>query len=280
MRFEVFDVEKAVIIDEFGDPREAQARAKNLKLKGRKIKINKRPEIGGDDTWKTREEARFIDGTYQYVPWHAMYIHFALAHHFCHMSTSMDGTVAYTPDDEYGRRDKQIKIKPYRYLREFFPHLNDLAVRQWSDMCLFRYNSDIDMIIARTKDEIETVYRSGPSSCMSGPLHPVGAWASEDFGVAYIKHRGNKHAAARTVVCVTKKVYARIYGDGGAYTTLLGQKLKDAGYVHADRASRNWMQGMKLCPENTNGRIPTIDFQHCGGEYNEDRTIFVFNGSS
>jgi hypothetical protein len=72
----------------------------------------------------------------------------------------------------------------------------------------------------------------------SGGLHPVAAYATGDFGVAYLERHGS--ITARSVVVPERKLYVDIYGDYDR----LSAALKNAGYRRSDR--RDDFLGLKL----------------------------------
>lgn len=194
------------------------------------------PRRINDDGWMKREHERFTTGEYQELPWSKERWWLALDHvwglHYPHVSTKNSvGLMAYTENVEKGAADVQTAIKPGRYLEQYFKgHLNGLVIR---DMCA-RFSEKFEencVLFARTEDEIEEAYTSGPSSCMSHKLgdyvshiHPTRVYAAGDLAVAYLK-RDNR-IVARAVAWPEKKLFSTIYGDGGRMDPL----LRKAGY--------------------------------------------------
>src|SRR4051812_6138886 len=71
--------------------------------------------------WRTRETDRFYgydtENKYERTPWH--YEAWSNRDHYCHVSLKNPGMIAYTPDDEHGVQDRQIRLTPGRYLARF-----------------------------------------------------------------------------------------------------------------------------------------------------------------
>jgi hypothetical protein len=73
--------------------------------------------------WRERERKKFADGTYARVPWHGerwFVGSMADLNHFVHVSEDDPSKVAYTPDDRFGSEDRQLRMKPGKYLRKHF----------------------------------------------------------------------------------------------------------------------------------------------------------------
>lgn len=182
--------------------------------------------------WPLREQARFLLGDYQPVPWAAELT--PIPGHYAHLSTDKDGLIAYTQDDVKGVGDKQTQIRPGRYLTRYYPELSAADVR--------RLVRDVPrpatLAFARTADEIEHVYLVGPHSCMSnaadtyeGPCHPVRVYGDSDIALAYAVPPGGK-PTARALVWPERQRFGRIYGD----EPLLEQLLGDVGFTRGSFA--------------------------------------------
>ena len=185
--------------------------------------------------WKQREKERLRDGTYAPIPWKEHYrVTDVMQLHYAHLSTAHIGQIAYTPNDEYGVQDRQLRARPGKYLTEF---ASDVFTKAEIDAyCAQVRGFDGKLQLARTADAIESVYVHGPLSCMShgvdsfqGDVHPVRVYGDSDLAVAYI---GTLDACtSRCVVWPEKLIYTRIYGD-----TALQCILKSAGYTHGSLA--------------------------------------------
>jgi hypothetical protein len=196
------------------------------------------------EKWMIREEQRFTDGTYDHVPWveEDWWAHKFDPHHYPHPSTNEPGMLAYTPDAHFGEADRQVTCRPGKYLRKFF-NLTDVQIEDAVGMWKGAYNP---LLIAMDAEEIEWVYRCGPSSCMGQVnfhdliQHPCYAYGAGDLGLAYYKD-GDGDPAARTVVWPEKRIHSHVvYGDQSTLRAL----LRENSYNECDDAG-DW-EGARL----------------------------------
>lgn len=221
--------------------------------------------------WIEREEARFTSGYYNPVPWPTKD---AFKHHFVHLSRDKDGMIAYTPNADYGQADRQIRVRPGKYLTEFYPEFGPDTIR---DYCAQVSSNSYVMKITQDADEIERVYAEGPSSCMAHPsdffagnIHPARAYAGPDLAVAYLIHPDGD-IVARAVVFPARREHTRIYGDGSR----LGNLLSDDGYTRNDG---DWSGARLTRIESPRGIVaPYIDFSPCRAD--DDSTHLVMSRS-
>jgi len=183
------------------------------------------------DEWKARESDRFADGVYRFVPWHDE--EWNNPDHFCHVSNEDSEKIAYTATAEDGAADKQTRTRPGRYLEQHYGNvLSQDEIRNWCARFTLENNKP-KLLWANTADDIEQVYTSGPSSCMSkqadwynSPCHPVRVYGAGDFALAYMLGSDGS-VSARAIVAPGRKVYSpRIYGDYERLRPL----LIEAGY--------------------------------------------------
>lgn len=166
--------------------------------------------------------------------------------HFLHLSKDQPMYVAYTPDANYGKRDRHVKTTVGRYLKKFSPQLSDSDVRRLSDA--FKYHFGVeDVLFAETEDDIIRVYTEGPHSCMAhkhnsgnygAQIHPAAVYASPGLRVAYQMRDGKINARCLIYDNPENKAdkrYIRQYGD-----EVLTRKLISMGYRHAT------LDGVKL----------------------------------
>jgi hypothetical protein len=175
--------------------------------------------IAGDEDWREREQRRFDDGTYLKLPWHdEPWYQERHRDLFAHYSSKKSGMVSYTQDERKGEADLQASaMAPGRFLSRFFA-LSDAEVERWCAVIDEDCGLNNALHITQDADEIESVYKNGPSSCMTfrddqyrGPCHPARVYAGPDLAVAYL---GTVEApTSRAVVWPDKKIWARIYGD-------------------------------------------------------------------
>jgi len=204
------------------------------------------------DEWKAREHARFSDQTYRTVPWH--FEAWCNQDHFCHVSNEDSEKIAYTANAADGAADKQTRTRPGRYLEQHYGNvLSQDEIRNWCARFTLENNKP-KLLWANTADDIEQVYTSGPSSCMSkpgdyyeSPCHPVRTYGTGDFALAYMLG-SDGGVSARAIVAPGRKVYSpRIYGDYERLRPL----LIEAGYTCGNDED-DW-HGLKLL------RIPYRD---------------------
>jgi hypothetical protein len=194
------------------------------------------PRRLSSDAWKARELGRFADGTYIPLPWAELPTHSLTADHFAHVSTEDGAKIAYTQDANKGAGDIQTRVKPGKYLAQFYGHVFDApTIARMAAEFSVQYGDSILLQFAHTSEEIERVYVNGPHSCMQYPashfessVHPCTIYAAGDLAIAYIERDGN--ITARALVWPDKKLYGRIYGD----ECRLGDLLESASYVSGD----------------------------------------------
>lgn len=182
-------------------------------------------------TWQEREQMRFALGEYKPLPWAGKLP--VIENHFTHPSMEEKGLLAYTENSEKGERDVQKRIKPGRYLKEFYPNLAGAEIEQLQAKVI-----SAEVQFTSDADEIEAIYVKGPGSCMAGTLgrpkgqHPTRGYAGGDLAVAYILNKDGKYAA-RSIVWPGKKVYYYAYGD--------------CGRLHAALEALGYRQGGQYC---------------------------------
>jgi hypothetical protein len=198
--------------------------------------------------WHERESDRFNSGMYARVPWANVSWYryddtFSLL--FAHMSLNHIGLIAYTPDDESGFCDRQLRVTPARFLQKFCAdHLNEKQIAEY--VALVK-GFDGKFSLATTEDDVIAVYRGGPHSCMSHDvdeystrgIHPVSVYAGSDLAVAYLGDK--RKASARCIVWPEKKFYTRVYGD-----TTLRVVLEKDGYQYTDSVDGAKVRAIKL----------------------------------
>lgn len=181
--------------------------------------------------------------------------------HFVYISDEDASMVSYTPSAEYGKRDRQVRTKPGRYLTEFFGKANTKTefklldgdeVRQSAACHQNTYNPQLSLHFAKTEQEIVHVYKTGPQSCMSGTgfdKHPTSLYAGAQppLMVAYLMN--GDAITARTLVREDEMKYIRIYGDEAAMQTALASAgYGDSGTLRGVRLPKVKHQGSYIMP--------------------------------
>ena len=164
------------------------------------------------------------------------------ASHFLHISTQDEVYISFTPNEEYGKFDRQLKITPMRYFKKHCPGVLSAYINEWMKKWVVT-NNHHTIFYARTSDEIRRVYENGPPSCMSHKRsrfwgdgtslpHPSEAYAGGDLAIAYITRNisgcPTPVVTSRVVVWPDKKVMGpKVYGTDAH---LLRMLLEDEGY--------------------------------------------------
>jgi hypothetical protein len=259
------------------------------------------PRRLASDAWKARELGRFADGTYISLPWTDLPTLTLTAEHFAHVSTEDGARIAYTQDAAKGAGDIQTRVKPGRYLAQFYGDVFDApTIARMAAEFDTQHGESLVLQFADTEDEIERVYLEGPSSCMSkalhyysSPVHPVRIYAAGDLAVAYLVR--NNEITARALCWPAKKIYGRIYGDETRLGDLLDSASFSAGELDGARMLRIEHRGKLVMPYidecqcasddgehlilggrglnggNTNGLSdPTMCCEACGTDLDED----------
>ena len=183
--------------------------------------------------WYAREYTRLQSGEYIMPPWFGEYWYSSryATSHYAHLSTAVPSMVAYTPDDEFGVEDRQLRVRPGKYLKTFAPTLEQKAIDG--------YVADVKALtggryhIARDPETIVKIFMNGPSSCMDrshfphAPRHPCACYGDSDLGVAYIGDPLTR-IVARAVVWPDRQTYSVVYGD-----EQLSRLLRADGYTSA-----------------------------------------------
>ncbi len=233
-------------------------------------------EVPGETwDWMSREQMRFNTGEYVAIPlppgqdWQ----HVRYPHHYAHIAHQTPAgdpvMIAYTPNDNYGRRDRQIRVRPGRYLAQFYPEVSNQDRIDWVTKIDAKY-AHKELKITDDSDLIGRIYATSDiRSCMAesaqyfGGTHPCTAYgAPGDTALAYVGEDGAW--TARCVIWPAKKIVGIIYGDD---SHILKQHLRDAGYSTGDwtgariRAIRN-NRGNLMCPYVDGA--DTVDLSDCG----------------
>lgn len=254
------------------------------------------------ETWTQRERRRLVDHVYTALPWldddgipqkryrpvandtrgygdpspfadhdWTQLEHYVTVsrYHYAHVSLKSDAMIAYTPSDEHGHADRQIRIRCGRYLDLVAPWL--LPIEKDKLCARVRSMASAMFKLATTPSEIRAVYRYGQgfSSCMDGrtfsqddDTNPVSAYGNSDLAVAYLGDIDSDDArvTARVVVWPEKKLFTRVYGD-----ELLACLLKQDAWQSTDWEDGYPLTGAKIRAIPVRGStrryvMPYLDF--------------------
>lgn len=212
------------------------------------------PRRLGNDAWKARELGRFADGTYVALPWADLPKLAATEDHFAHISTEDGAKIAYTQDASKGAGDIQTRVRPGKYLAQFYSDTFDApTIARLVAEFRNQYGESNVLLFADTADEIELVYVNGPRSCMAHPAshfdsseHPCRIYAAGDLAVAYMVR--NDEIKARALVWPAKKIFGRIYGDEARLLDLLETASFESGALNGARMTRIEEGDGFICP--------------------------------
>ena len=181
--------------------------------------------------------------------------------HFPHISLDEPSMVAYTPNPEYGVRDRQVRTKVGRYLQQFYSDL--ITPEQIRSMANGTKQLDLEFA-----SDIRAAYmrcaRDGLTSCMThsvssyetcGDYHPVDVYQTGDFKVALLHDSFNNEICARALVHESSRVFVRCYGREA---NTLSDRLMEEGYSD----QRSWDDGTRLLlirDDDNNVVVPYMD---------------------
>jgi hypothetical protein len=169
------------------------------------------------------------------------------------MSTENPAMIAYTPNEVFGKEDRQLTMRPGKYLTKFFPNLSQIEME--TAIAAWKGASQAVLQFAYDPEEIAWVYENGPRSCMAAdgafdqlPEHPAYVYGAGELAVAYFKNHKNSRreqkVAARVLTWPEKQIFSSSqYGDYQTLRYLLTQE----GFIQ----SSTGFTGAKLL------RIPT-----------------------
>ena len=227
---------------------------------GRKHQPRRDLKAASNVDWRLREARRFDDGTYTRLPWTwCWWFHIpGTSQHYAHVSMDDPGKIAFTADEAQGIADKQTRMKPGRYLRQFYSrHISEGDIRDYARQFAGMYDPVV-LRFAATADEIEVVYVIGPRSCMSyeadhfdSPIHPARMYACGDLQVAYLQMSEDdedQQITARAVVWPERKIYSTIYGDADRLEPALEREGYREGQLSGARLTRHEHDGCFVVP--------------------------------
>lgn len=190
--------------------------------------------------------------------------------HFPHISVDEPTMVAYTPSPEYGRADRQVRMKVGRYLQQFYG--NVLTQEQIRSMANGVKGFTFHM--SKERSDFKQVYedssgdRGHTGSCMAGSnigdvygdYHPAEVYASGDFAITWLTDHITNELVARAVLAYPDQPnngghFVRLYGDEAC---TLHTMLADKGYEKRN-GYESGLRLLALTDDNDNYLMPYID---------------------
>ncbi|TYO68555.1 hypothetical protein FXV83_00295 [Bradyrhizobium hipponense] len=137
--------------------------------------------------------------------------------HFAHLDPDQHpGMICFTENDQLGIIDRVTALTPGRYITRFYETEEKMADDQRRKL-IAAIDPSGELQFAWTPEEIERVYKEGPSSCMDGthhfntPVWPTSVYGAGDLALAYqVNAKGR--IQSRCLVWLEKKLYGRISG--------------------------------------------------------------------
>lgn len=243
-------------------------------------------EILQPERWEARENRKSVDkhtqifwdkpfDRHEFIKQARREVDHPARKHYAYVSTKDATQIAFTPSDAYGRCDRQVTMRPGRYLQKYYSDLlTPEEIVKLTDRWTQLYVAT-QIKFAVTAEEIISIYRRGPTSCMSHPLedydgseHPVAAYGDSDLQCAYTED--GERVNARAIVWPENKYLVRIYG----HEAKLKHELEKLGYTFIDgfygarlRAVPNDRDQGGLC-------VPYVDGNcQSGSEYTDDKGV-------
>ena len=225
-------------------------------LGGAKVQCRRIAQAGD---WRAAMTKRFETGELKPLPekWDLT----PITDHFAHISSQDSSLVGYIDTEEHGIIYKVTVLTPGRYISRFYPSVDDNKRRH----LIAAIDPSGEIYYATTPDEIEDVYKDGPSSCMDGehcfdelPVWPTQPYGAGDLAVAYTKNKDGD-IQSRSVCWPEKKLFGRIYGDfqrmKAAFEAEGYTSMRDDNTVHGNKKLQVFI-GAKLL------KIPTENHDH------------------
>jgi hypothetical protein len=220
-------------------------------LGGAKVQCRRIAQAGD---WRAAMAKRFETG--ELLPLPSKWDLAPIADHFAHISAQDSNLIGYLDTEEHGIIYKVTVLTAGRYISRFYPSVGDDKRRH----LIAAIDPTGEIYYAWDADDIEEVYRDGPSSCMDGehsfdhlPVWPTQPYGAGDLAVAYTKNKDGD-IQSRAVCWPEKKLFGRIYGDfqrmKAAFEAEGYISMRDDNTVHGNKKQQTFV-GAKLL------KIPT-----------------------
>ncbi|MCA1379471.1 hypothetical protein I6F34_01380 [Bradyrhizobium sp. BRP05] len=229
--------------------------------------------------WRERQAKRLADGTLKALP--AKWDLPPIKDHFAHLDPDRHpGMICFTENDQLGIIDRVTALTPGRYITRFYETEEKMADDRRRTL-IAAIDPSGELQFAWTPEEIERVYKEGPSSCMDGthhfntPVWPTSVYGAGDLALAYqVNAKGR--IQSRCLVWPEKKLYGRIYGDVQRMTRALeadGYET-ERGEDHSVDGNGGYLVGARLLKvlfdDGKNAVMPYLDDIGCcidGGDH-------------
>ena len=208
------------------------------------------------DGWRNIHHNKWQKPVFHDEPWFVDSKYYWL--HCCHVSTDDPMMLAYTQSGDKAVRDIQTRVRPGRYLQQFFSDvLSEKDIRYWAErQQSMADNSDLHFVPNTDPDGWEWVYEhaSGFTSCMQynhpssrylahglhGDNHPVRVYChpKNDLALAYLgdkQHSDSGRVYARAIVNQNTKTWVRLYGDSRIQHALTAKGYGYGGSLEGQR---------------------------------------------
>jgi hypothetical protein len=202
---------------------------------------------------------------------------------FPHLSVDNDGMIAFTPNEEYGKQDRQLKMKFGKFWRKYYhDDVTDNELKNLTNAFLGKFGS-MEVNFAEGADiaKVYSFYHKGFSSCMcddedhhfDSHTHPTEVYNTPDIQLAWVGEDGGYRegvVTARALINVPKKEYSRVYGN-----EQLAFALESMGYTQGD------LEGcrlLKIQEDDDCYVMPYLDETDTFTEYDGDHWVVSVRG--
>lgn len=174
--------------------------------------------------------------------------------------------VRYFTDEQSKKLSRSVAIDVLGFIRNIFSYDYSIGEKEkafWLKVLEPNFWDDMEFKITSDVEEILSVYQNGPSSCMThdedyyvDKQHPVSVYGGEnsDFALAYLHMKDKPNSVkARGIICPSRKIYGRIYGNAEALMSYLHDEGYHYGLIHEWQGLKfrtKWIDGMYLDPED------------------------------
>lgn len=228
-----------------------------------------------DDNYIAREEAK----NHTPLPWtRSDYYGRHFKWQLAHIDPNDKFMIRFFDSIEDAIECKYKSLKVSRFLSRFEDFTDDRMQKILVDMGVY---ADAEFGVTQDLALVQEVYMNGPASCMNDPddypiqtdPHPAAVYSKGDLGVAYIK-TGEKDYTARCIVHVENKIYAEGYG----HTSLLFERLEEAGYTRSGNYRRDFVGAKIAAIKDNDGEwlMPYVDVANTA-DLSDDETMFILS---